>query len=389
MFSAIVVATALRSPRIARAEPSHVSQPHRGIHGGPPTLLGYGIRGTVNARTGKPAPKPSAKPSAKASAKPSAKAEGKSPYIIDAATPGVDSEQWRTADSVLGGADRIDGNEAEKNLVAFTFDDGPDKNTTPAVLDALDRYNIPATFFVVTQRIVGNHGDVPRQLLEREFKAGHLIGSHSVTHKHLGKAGGAVLDKEIDGSLRTLVRVTGRHVGLFRPPFGALSKAGKTRVAQRGLTNALWSIDTLDWQAKSPDKLRAKVLRMILAQQGGVVLMHDVKKITADIIAGILDDLEADNCSKLAAGLPPIIPVSLHYFLKVGKQPRAIPVAAAQRTENYRQELPKRCAKRPPVAPGAGSPAGLAKPPLTAPNYAPATAAPGVGTGVLPVTPPS
>ncbi len=314
----------------------------------------------------------------------SAKSSANKAYVIDAATPGIDSEQWRTSDDVLGGADRIEGNEADKNLVAFTFDDGPDKNTTPAVLDALDRYNIPATFFVVTQRIVGKHGEVPRQLLEREFKAGHLIGSHSVTHKHLGKAGGSVLDKEIDGSLRTLVRVTGRQVGLFRPPFGALSKEGKNRVAQRGLTNALWSIDTLDWQAKSPDKLRAKVVRMILAEQGGVVLMHDVKRITADVIPGILDDLEAANCAKLAAGEPPIVPVSLHYFLKTGKQARAIPAAAAQRTEAYRTELPRRCAKRPPSA----APAVVPTTPKTQIAKPPAPASKGVGLGVIPVTPP-
>lgn len=303
-------------------------------------------------------------------------------YAVDANTPGTDSDEWRTADAVVGGADRIEGNEADKNLVAFTFDDGPDKNTTPLVLDALDRYNIPAAFFIVTQRIVGKHGEIPRQLLEREHKAGHLIGSHSVTHKHLGKAAGEVLDKEVDGSLRTLVRITGRHVGLFRPPFGALSKEGKNRVGQRGLTNTLWSIDTLDWQAKSGEKLRAKVGKMILADKGGVVLMHDVKKITAEVVAGIFDDLEADNCAKLAAGQPPIIPVSLHYFLKRGKEARAIPADVAARTEAYRRDLPNRCAKRPAVAP---KPATAAPAPTPA---RPATAAPGVGTGVIPVTPP-
>ncbi|HPH66559.1 MAG TPA: polysaccharide deacetylase family protein [Kofleriaceae bacterium] len=339
-----------------------------------PTHAGTTTKATTKAKSTAAADKP------KAQSKPAKpKNDG---YTVDANTPGTDSDEWRTADTVVGGADRIEGNEADKNLVAFTFDDGPDKNTTPLVLDALDRYNIPAAFFIVTQRIVGKHGEIPRQLLEREYKAGHLIGSHSVTHKHLGKASGVLLDKEVDGSLRTLVRITGRHVGLFRPPFGALSKEGKTRVSQRGLTNTLWSIDTLDWQAKSGEKLRAKVGKMILADKGGVVLMHDVKKITADVVAGIFDDLEADNCAKLAAGQPPIIPVSLHYFLKRGKEARPIPAEVAARTEAYRRELPNRCAKRPAI---------VAKPATTTPAPAPArpaTAAPGVGTGVIPVTPP-
>ncbi len=381
MISAIIIAaTALSTSSVdaARSTGKHKTQGRAPV-AAKPLRQGENKANPSSAHAIKPGAKPSTK---------KAKTDGDRPYIIDASTPGTDSDQWQTADAIVGGADRIEGNEADKNVVAFTFDDGPDKNTTPAVLDALDRYNIPATFFIVTQRIVGKHGEVPRQLLEREFKAGHLIGSHSVTHKHLGKAGGSVLDKEIDGSLRTLVRITGRRVGLFRPPFGALSKAGKNRVAQRGLTNALWSIDTLDWQATSPAKLRTKVLRMILAQQGGVVLMHDVKKITAEVIAGILDDLEADNCSKLAAGQPPIVPVSLHYFLKVGKQARAIPTAVAQRTESYRQDLPNRCAKRPPSPLRTTAPSAAPTTPAAPRTIVPATAAPGVGTGVIPVTPP-
>jgi hypothetical protein len=130
---------------------------------------GHGNVAAKSANDKKPKDKPS-------------KPNPKSAYSVDANTPGTDSDEWLTADAVLGGADRIEGNEAAKDLVAFTFDDGPDKNTTPAVLDALERYNIPAAFFIVTQRILGKHGEIPRQLLDREFKAGHLIGSHSVTH---------------------------------------------------------------------------------------------------------------------------------------------------------------------------------------------------------------
>jgi peptidoglycan/xylan/chitin deacetylase (PgdA/CDA1 family) len=252
-----------------------------------------------------------------------------------------------TADPITGKANRVDGDEMT-GVVAFTFDDGPNPKTTPDVIDALEKYNVPATFFIVTQRIVGKLGARSRDILARELADGFMIGDHSVTHPNLGKATGKTLEKEIDGSIRTLAVQANRPIGMFRPPYGALSPAGRVHLKQVGLTEVQWSIDTLDWASKNPERLRKKTVTMILKQNGGVVLMHDVKPITAKVISEILDDLEAENCRRLGDKKEPIIPVSLHYFFKDGKAPRAIPDDVKQRTEAYRKALPDRCAKRPP-----------------------------------------
>lgn len=250
-----------------------------------------------------------------------------------------------TDDPVLGKASRINGEE-QHGIVAFTFDDGPNPETTPFVIDALEKYDIPATFFIVTQRLLGKHGEKGRELVQRELAAGFTVGSHSVTHPNLKHAGGAQISKEIDNSFRTLAKEAGRPIGLFRPPYGALSGAGRVRLKQLGVTEVIWSVDTLDWKAKNADRLRKKVLRMIKEQNGGVVLMHDVKPITAKIIADVLDDLEAENCKRLADKQEPIIPVSLHYFLRDGKTPRAVPEDVQKRTDAYKLALPVRCANR-------------------------------------------
>ena len=272
-----------------------------------------------------------------------------------------------TNDPVLGKADRIDGDEV-KGVVAFTFDDGPNPETTPAVIDALEKYNIPATFFIVTRRLVGKQGEKPRAILDRILKAGFLIGSHSVSHRNLKKATAKILDTEVDASIHTLAPQADRAIGMFRPPYGAFGPAGKARLKKLGLTDVRWSVDTLDWQAKNPEKLRKKVLAMILKQHGGVVLMHDVRPITAKIVASVLDDLEAENCRRLAAKEEPLIPVSLHYFLKDGKTPRALPDAVQQRTAAYRTALPARCAARPPPPPPTPPPAPpIAPTPATPP----------------------
>lgn len=261
-----------------------------------------------------------------------------------------------TDDAVVGKADRIDGNEA-KGVVAFTFDDGPNPETTPQVIDALEKYDIPATFFIVTQRISGKHGDKAREILHRELDAGFLVGSHSVSHANLRRASTDKLSKEVDASIKTLAGEANRPIGMFRPPYGAISPAGRGRLKKLGLTEAQWSIDTLDWKAHNADRLRKKVFSMIKKDGGGVVLMHDVKPITAKIIADVLDDLEAENCARLADNHDLILPVSLHYFLKDGKTARELPDAVKQRTAAYKAALPERCAKRRPPSPPEQPPA--------------------------------
>lgn len=251
-----------------------------------------------------------------------------------------------TNDPLLGKADRIDGTEM-KGVVTFTFDDGPDANTTPAVIDACEQYDIPATFFVVTRRLLGKNGAKPRELLARMLKGGFLVASHSVSHPNLQTASTKIMSSEIDNSIKTLAKEAGRPIGLFRPPFGAIDNRGRGWLKKRGLTEVRWSVDTLDWQAKNAEKLRKKVIKMIVAQEGGVVLMHDVKPITAKIVASVFDDLEAENCARLADKKEPIVPVSIHYFLRDKKQARAIPPDVKKRTDAYRAALPGRCAKRP------------------------------------------
>ncbi len=320
-------------------------------------LISCGVAVAAGAVLAQPAPSAD-KPADKAADKP---AEPPPPPVLtplgEAVNPALDPKNLMTLtdDPIFGKAPRINGDEMP-GVVAFTFDDGPNPATSPAVIDALVKYDVPATFFIVTQRIVGKHGQASREVLARELASGFTVGSHSVTHPNLRDAVGEQLDKEINGSIRTLATTVNHPIGLFRPPYGALSGAGRVRLKKLGVTEVIWSIDTLDWRAHDPDKLRKKVGMMIWKQHGGVVLMHDVKPITAKVIDGVLDDLEAANCQALAEGKEPIVPVSLHYFLRDGKLPRDVPDAVKARTADYRAKLPKRCEARPklePPTPGA------------------------------------
>jgi peptidoglycan/xylan/chitin deacetylase (PgdA/CDA1 family) len=303
----------------------------------------------ATAAHAQPAPAPASPPGADP-LPPEAVNEPRPRMVAAAATApaALDAHDLRrlTDDPVVGKASRVDGDE-RKGVVAFTFDDGPNPETTPAVIDALEKYGIPATFFIVTQRISGKHGEKGRELLQRELADGFLVGSHSVSHVNLKHAAGDQLAREVDASIRTLSAEAHRPIGMFRPPYGSLSAAGRVWLKKLGLTEVLWSVDTLDWKAHDPERLRKKVISMIKHDDGGVVLMHDVKPITARIIAGVLDDLEAENCARLAAHRDPILPVSLHYFLRDrdGRgpaTPRELPAEVRERTEAYRTALPER-----------------------------------------------
>jgi peptidoglycan-N-acetylglucosamine deacetylase len=289
---------------------------------------------------------------------PAATEATRKPIATTAAPAGLDPKNLRalTDDPVVGKADRIDGDEA-KGIVAFTFDDGPNPETTPQVIDALEKYDVPATFFIVTQRISGKHGEKAREILHRELDAGFLVGSHSVSHANLKHASGDKLTQEIDASIKTLAVEAGRPIGMFRPPYGSINPTGRVRLKKLGLTEVQWSVDTLDWKAHNQARLRKKVISMIKQDGGGVVLMHDVKPITARVVAEVLDDLEAENCARLADGREPIVPVSLHYFLKDGKATRELPDAVKQRTLAYKTALPQRCTKRPAPPPAPPEPA--------------------------------
>lgn len=312
-----------------------------------------------------------AKPKVMGVAKPAKAAPAKSAKQI------ADEELARLADDpALGKADRVDG-KGVTGLVAFTFDDGPNPDTTPAVIEALQKYDVPATFFVVSRRISGRLGEKNREVLAKEVAAGFTVGSHTVSHTNLMRVGTKTVKHEIDQSLRSLAKETGHAIGLFRPPYGALDGRGIAQLRKRGMTEVKWSIDPADWRAKDTDELRARTLAAILKQGGGVVLMHDVQEVTARSIALVLDDLEAANCQRLAAKQDPILPVSLHYFLRDRGRPRAIPEDVKQRTLAYKKALPGRCAARPKPAPPKDEPAVAQAAPAqvaVAPAAAPAPA---------------
>jgi peptidoglycan/xylan/chitin deacetylase (PgdA/CDA1 family) len=158
--------------------------------------------------------------------------------------------------------------------LAFTFDDGPNDPYTLQLLEVLAHYNAHATFFLI--------GDYVRQkpdIARAVRRAGHLIGSHTITHPHLMYASTSRIHREIEGATSMIEDVLGEPVHFFRPPFGSRRPEVLRVAREAGLTPVMWNVAGFDWNARSARAIEMRVERGIVHNQnrgcGTNVLLHD------------------------------------------------------------------------------------------------------------------
>ena len=163
----------------------------------------------------------------------------------------------------------------------LTFDDGPDPQHTPPLLDLLRQHQVRATFF-----LIGSKAERQPQLVRRLLDEGHRLGNHSYTHPDFNRLSLAAKMDEIDRTDRVLQAFDGvRHHGV-RPPSGAFSLALTLRLARERRRLLYWSYDSLDYQRRPPAELVA-AMRARPPRPGDVMLMHD----DGDCCIGMLETL--------------------------------------------------------------------------------------------------
>jgi peptidoglycan/xylan/chitin deacetylase (PgdA/CDA1 family) len=154
--------------------------------------------------------------------------------------------------------------------VALTFDDGPDPQVTPLLLDTLAATGARATFFTIGRHLARNIA-----LAERALREGHELGNHSWQHDRLQNFYGtrALLD-DIDRNTR-LIRHLARsdRTPLYRPPIGLKSPALARAAHQRGLQVIAWSLHSRDTLLRDPQRIAERTLMRVKA--GDIILMHD------------------------------------------------------------------------------------------------------------------
>ena len=158
----------------------------------------------------------------------------------------------------------------DRPRVALTFDDGPDPQVTPSILETLAGAGARATFFVI-----GRHLERHRDVALRALREGHELGNHSWMHSYFQnfyRTGRQRLD--VDRSTRLLQELSGSAAEpLYRSPVGLKSPAIARVAHARKLTFVAWSVHSRDTFTRDVDATAARVLSRI--KPGDIVLMHD------------------------------------------------------------------------------------------------------------------
>lgn len=156
--------------------------------------------------------------------------------------------------------------DPEKPLVALTFDDGPNNTTTVQVLDILEKYQVPASFFLVGNNITAASEDV----VKRAYDMGCEIDNHSKTHSYMNQMTKEEIAEEVSYVSDKVKEITGEPTKFFRPPYIAVSNEMYEAIDMPFICGAGCN----DWDSKVTVQQRIdNTLKQV--KDGTIILLHD------------------------------------------------------------------------------------------------------------------
>ena len=166
--------------------------------------------------------------------------------------------------------------ETPAKLVAISFDDGPNNDTTPKVLDVLEEFKAPASFFVIGQNI----NDSTAEQMKRAISLGCEIQNHSYTHSFMTQLATEAVIDEIERTDALVEKYTGRRPTLFRPPYIDQNKSMHDAVKHTFISG----INCLDWE---PDHSAQDRFNDVMAKvQDGDIILHRFNDVMAKVQDG-------------------------------------------------------------------------------------------------------
>lgn len=170
----------------------------------------------------------------------------------------------------------------QRPMIALTFDDGPGEYTEE-LLNCLVENNAKATFFMLGQNV-----EAYPEIAKKVSDAGMELGNHSYSHPDLVTIGAEAAAQQVSNTDAALKAATGFEATVMRPPGGSFNDSVKAAIDHPLI---IWSIDTRDWATKSEDQTYQVV--MDNAQDGSVVLMHDIHEWSVKAAIRMIPDLIA------------------------------------------------------------------------------------------------
>lgn len=198
-------------------------------------------------------------------------------------TGNVSSEELKKYDAYYVG----DGSE---KVIYLTFDAGYENGNTEAILDALKKHDVSATFFVV-----GHYLESAPELVKRMVKEGHTVGNHTYHHLDMSSISSKEsFRKEMDDVAQLFEEITGTKLSMYyRPPQGKYSTENLKMAQEFGYHTFFWSLAYVDWyQDKQPTKEEAFNKLVGRIHPGAIVLLHSTSKTNAEILDELLTKWE-------------------------------------------------------------------------------------------------
>jgi len=169
-----------------------------------------------------------------------------------------------------------------QNWVSITFDDGPNSDFTPKVLQLLKQFSVKATFFCVGKQ-VEKHPEILKQIISE----GHSVGNHTYTHsKSFGFFTLERIKVELQKTKSVVKDLTGFEMNLYRPAFAVTNPMIEQAVKDLNLKSIGWSVRSLDTTSRS-EKLTLKRITSKVAK-GDIILLHDTSSKTIAVLERLL-----------------------------------------------------------------------------------------------------
>ena len=187
--------------------------------------------------------------------------------------------------------------------IILTFDDGPDAEYTPKILDILEKEKVPATFF-----IIGLNAESNIPLLNRIYRDGFEIGNHTFTHHNIATMSPERADLELKSTRVLIECITGHSTILFRAPYNADSEPQTFEeiepIARSKKDNYITvgeSIDPNDWDpGLNGDSIFQRTVRIAESNNASIILLHDAggqsRQPTVDALPLIIKYFKERGC---------------------------------------------------------------------------------------------
>jgi len=169
---------------------------------------------------------------------------------------------WRGSERIVWSVD------TDEPIASLSFDDGPDPEFTPRILELLDRFGVKATFMVMGYNAVRNPG-----LLREVVDAGHEVGGHGWSHLNLTETSLAETRHEIEHGNEVIEERTGVPVRVFRPPYGRFGQEAVRVLARSRPDMIVWSVTRGPLSWRDPRHISSHVLGTM--GPGDIVDLHD------------------------------------------------------------------------------------------------------------------